>query len=655
MACAILSPVVFFTVAQGLNIWRKHSEFLGRYLSGFYCFAAGVFLALTIVLYPVSFLSYEEGFNVSWLRTLFLSLHTAMRCFILDGELDMMNAATEQLPTALRLWYTFYGAVLYILAPVMTVGFILSFFRNFTAKLRIALQSGKPVFYFSELNRRALMLAADVRKKNPGALLVFTDVYPEDGEDSYEMRKEAEGVGAFCVRDGIEDLISKKKERQVEYFLIGEDQNENMSQGIAIAQASMGLFYKKIFVFSDSEEDGSILESVDWTPEIELARKEAPGSEADEVAFNRKIIKLRQVDIAKQLALTTVAKADLFECVRKDENGENVLSAMILGFGRYGKEFFKTLLWFGQMAGVRLEINIFDIADGSDPACPDARSYISLKMPGILLHNEREVSGEDFYSVRIFSGINVRSGEFRELFLKPDGSPKEDENGIRQRRTTWILSALGDDNVNIGAAMEMRQIFDQLYDVNTASDTPPSHELPRIQAVIFDSEKGSKVGGETGLMNYKGVPYHIRAIGSIEEQYRYDAIYPKKTEDDAFRYHIEWDEADREEQLRKAGDDAEKRAQIEELFRSKRRENYIKYEHFAYFRDSSIAKSLHKEVVHADPSISKETELMLEQMRWNAYMRVMGYLHGERSDSRAKLHKELRRFEGEDAQAGKNR
>ena len=42
-------------------------------------------------------------------------------------------------------------------------------------------------------------------------------------------------------------------------------------------------------------------------------------------------------------------------------------------------------------------------------------------------------------------------------------------------------------------------------------------------------------------------------------------------------------------------------------------------------------------------------------MRWNAYMRVMGYLHGERSDSRAKLHKELRRFEGEDAQAGKNR
>ena len=646
--CAILSPLVFLAVALGLNRWRKRSGFLGKYLSGFYCFAAGVFLALTIILFPVSCQSYEEGFNFWGIRALFLSIHTAMRCFILDGELDMMNAATERLPEAFRLWYTFYGAVLFVMAPVMTVGFILSFFRNFTAKMRIAWQSRKPVFYFSELNRTALTLAEDVREKNPDALIVFADVYPEDGEDSYEMRKEAERIRAFCVRDDIEDLISAKNDRQVEYFLIGENQSENISQAVTIAEASMKLFNKKIFVFSDSEEDGSILESVDWTPQIGLARKEAEKTKRSEVEFNKQIMKLRQVNVQKQLAWSIVAGKDLFECIRKDENGENVLSALIIGFGRYGMEFFRTLLWFGQMAGCRLEINIVDISDGSDPEKPDAESLISWKMPGVLLHNDERVAGEDFYSVRIFTGINAGSGAFRKMFLNADGTPNDDETGRRLRRSTWILTSMGDDNANIGQALAMRRIFDQLYDVNTASGKTERDELPRILAIVMDDEKAAKLNGETGLINYKEIPYNIRAIGNLSERYSYDAVYPKQTEDDAFRYHVEWDEAEREKQLRAAGDDAEKRAAIEEAFDRQRRENYIKYERFSYFRDSSIAKSLHKIAVHANPEISQDEELELEQMRWNAYMRTNGYLHGERSDSRAKLHRELRRFEALD-------
>ncbi len=648
IVCAILSPLVFLAVALGLNIWRKRSGFLGKYLSGFYCFAAGVFLALTIILFPVSCQSYAEEFNFWGIRALFLSVHTAMRCFILDGELDMMNAATAHLPGAFRLWYTFYGAVLYVLAPVMTVGFILSFFRNFTAKMRIAWQSRKPVYYFSELNRTAITLAEDVRKKNPDALIVFADVYPEDGEDSYEMRKEAERIHAFCVRDDIEDLISRKNDRQVEYFLIDEDRSENMSQAVAIAEASMNLFNKKIFVFSDSEEDEGILESVDWTPQIELARREAERTKLGEVEFNKQILKLRQVNVRKQLAWSAAAGKDLFECVREDENGERVLSALIIGFGKYGMEFFRTLLWFGQMAGCRLEINIVDLCDGSDPGKPDAESLISWTMPGVLLHNDERVPGEDFYSVRIYTGINAGSGEFRKMFLNADGTPKDDETGRRLRRTTWILSCMGDDNVNIGQAIAMRRIFDQLYDVNTASGKPEGNELPRIFAIVMDDEKAAKLNEEKGLINYKEIPYHIRAIGNLSERYSYDAIYPKQTEDDAFRYHVEWDEAEREKQLRDAGDDAEKRAAIEAAFDRQRRENYIKYERFSYFRDSSIAKSLHKIAVHAAPGISEEQELELEQMRWNAYMRTNGYLHGDRSDSRARLHRELRRFEAMD-------
>ena len=648
ITCAILSPLVFLAVALGLNIWRKRSDFLGKYLSGFYCFAAGVFLALTIILFPVSAQSYAEDFNFWGIRALFLSIHTAMRCFILDGELDMMNAATVHLPQAFRLWYTFYGAVLYVLAPVMTVGFILSFFRNFTTKMRIAWQSRKPVFYFSELNHTALTLAADVREKNPDALIVFADVYPEDGEDSYEMRKEAERIRAFCVRDDVEDLISRKNDRQVEYFLIGEEQGENMSQAVTIAEASMGLFNKKIFVFSDSEEDEGIIESVDWTPQISLARKEAERTKLSEVEFNKQIMKLRLVNVQKQLAWSIVAQKELFECIRKDENGENVLSALIIGFGRYGTEFFKTLLWFGQMAGCRLEINIVDIADGSDPEKPDAESLISWKMPGVLLHNDERVPGEDFYSVRTFSGINAGSGAFRDMFLNADGTPKDDETGRRLRRTTWILTSMGDDNANIGQALAMRRIFDQLNDVNTASGKPEGTELPRIFAIVLDNEKAEKLNSGKGLINYKEIPYHVRAIGKLSERYGYDAVYPKQTEDDAFRYHVEWDEAEREKQLRSAGNDAAKRAAIEEQFDRQRRENYIKYERFSYFRDSSIAKSLHKIAVHANPAISTEQELELEQMRWNAYMRTNGYLHGDRSDSRAKLHKELRRFEAKD-------
>ena len=239
------------------------------------------------------------------------------------------------------------------------------------------------------------------------------------------------------------------------------------------------------------------------------------------------------------------------------------------------------------------------------------------------------------------------------MFLNADGTPRDDENGRRLRRATWILASMGDDNANIGQALAMRRIFDQLYDVNTASEKPEKGELPRILAIVLDDEKAAKLNDEKGLFNYKEIPYHVTAIGNLSERYSYDAIYPKQTEDDAFRYHVEWDEAERENQLRSAGNDAAKRAAIEEAFDRQRRENYIKYERFSYFRDSSIAKSLHKIAVHADPSIGREQELELEQMRWNAYMRTNGYLHGDRSDSRAKLHKELRRFEALDEEQQK--
>jgi hypothetical protein len=209
----------------------------------------------------------------------------------------------------------------------------------------------------------------------------------------------------------------------------------------------------------------------------------------------------------------------------------------------------------------------------------------------------------------------------------------------RLRRTTIAVVALGEDDVNIEVAVYLRTLFDRANGLHVGKDISCDSECPSIYSIVYDGQKAGvlqsegdgKNAGSEFLVNHREIPYHIRFIGSFSSQYDYSRVYSSRMEVDAGKQHQSWNE-----RSESRGDDSKN------------------YQRFEYYRLSSIARELHTEALKkAFPELFScqkedcECELCakrkrIEHMRWNAYMRSLGYVMNETRADRAKTHNDLR-------------
>ncbi len=140
--------------------------------------------------------------------------------------------------------------------------------------------------------------------------------------------------------------------------------------------------------------------------------------------------------------------------------------------------------------------------------------------------------GDAIYDIRCYDGIDFSNDSFEKLWDDPNTCE-------RLQRTSLVLVALGDDDINIETAVYLRSLFDRKNNiVITRADTEIDEETgrakigiddecPIIFSIVYDGIKSGSVanGNNEFLKNYKGIPYHIHFIGSIAQQYDYDNIY----------------------------------------------------------------------------------------------------------------------------------
>ena len=93
------------------------------------------------------------------------------------------------------------------------------------------------------------------------------------------------------------------------------------------------------------------------------------------------------------------------------------------------------------------------------------------------------------------------------------------------------------------------------------------------------------------------------------------------------------------------------------------KKDIMKYTCFEYFRDSSIAREIHQQMINKyfsgyfeefDKRSHKHRDItvcscrkcnalrLTEHARWNAYMRVNGYIYAENRNDRAKCHNDIK-------------
>ena len=157
--CLILS--ILLAIVLGKSQYKS-----GRLLDPSKIIFVGVIASSVLVFIPI----YSNAFKSSdcgLFETVLIAIHNMIRLFIVDGEFEFVTSNLVGLSPMVFKGYTVLLSVLFVLAPVLTFGFVLSFFKNISAYKRYLTHYNSDVFVFSELNEKSLALAKSLYANNP--------------------------------------------------------------------------------------------------------------------------------------------------------------------------------------------------------------------------------------------------------------------------------------------------------------------------------------------------------------------------------------------------------------------------------------------------------------------------------------------------------
>lgn len=481
---AVLAASVIGAVALSKIRYKR------RMISPFYLFFSGFIVSSILIFWPVYEMIFRED-SMGMLKTLLLSVHNTIRLFVVDGEFSFITDHISKDIGWIYTPYTFFAICLFVIAPFLTFGVVLSFFKNLSAYKKFLFGFFADTYVFSELNDRSLTLAADMKKNNRRRLIIFTDVFDKNEEYSYEMVEKARAIGAITFKKDIADIRfnfhSKKKE--ISFFNIGYDNSENIKQALSLIEKYKNRENTSIYVFTTATDGELLLNRVD-KGKIKVRRINEVGSLVSRLLYDE--------------------GERIFKSAVESPDGTKHISAVIVGMGQHGTEMTKALSWFCQMDGYRAEINAFD-------RDVHARSRFAALCPELMdsAHNGNfEDDGDSQYKITVHSRCDIETKKFLDVLQKlPE--------------VTYVFVALGDDTANINASVAIRTLMEK------------RGLKPVIDTVIYDSEKKKAL---EGITNYSGQSYDINFTGDFDISYSEKVILHSDLERVALSRHLMWGE-----------------------------------------------------------------------------------------------------------------
>ena len=464
---------------------RKYSP--GRVLTPFRLFCIGMFLSVMFCLVPLYGIDLADT-ERSGFSSIIFSVHHALQIFTLDADRDVILKSLNCPEAWLGVFYSLYLSIAFVVAPLLTAGFLLSFFKNASAYLKYLCFFFRDVYVFSELNEKSLALGRDLKKNHKRARVIYADVFEDRDEESYELVERAVAFRAVCFKNDVLsiNLGMHMRNAKIVLFVIGNDSSENDGQALKLISRYNQRKNTELYVFSSSTES-----------ELLLARADK-GS-----------MKIRRVNEARSLVNRILYENghELFENARPMPDGSRKISAVIVGLGGHGTAMLKALSWYCQMDGYHVEIDAFD-ADGlaEDRFRAQAPELMSEKYNGVVIPGEAE------YTIRIHSGTDVETESFANEISK-------------LKDATFAFVSLGSDELNVRTAVNLRMLFERMK------------IRPVIQSVVYGSDERIAL---TGIRNYRGQEYGIEFLGDTESSYSEAVIINSELEDYAKKIHLRW-------------------------------------------------------------------------------------------------------------------
>lgn len=538
-----------------------------------YMLIGGIFLSAWVCILPI----YGNGDQLSggligW-KSLVFSFHYAFQMFTLDAGEDLFQSI-HCTPAWLTNIYVWYLTVELTVAPILTFGFIVSFFKNFTGYVRYLFHYFSDAYIFSSLDEKSIALAESIRSKHADALIVFTDVFERNEEPSYEMMGRAQRLHAICFKKDVLVLnFDRHSDRaKMFFFAIGDDETENINQSLKLIES-----YKwrgdqcRLYVFSTRPECELLLNKVDQGDML-----------------------VRRIDVIQSMFYQNLFDRgpELFRDAKEANgaeagDGDIPISAVIVGMGRHGTEVLKALSWYCQMDGYRLYLDAFDKDES-------ARDRFTALCPELMSdeYNGQDVEGYPRYTIQIHSKIDVTTQTFVDEIMK-------------LRRATYVFVSLGTDEMNIRTAVTLRMLFERM----------PGKRKPKIETVVYNSDEAELLAG---IVNYKGEPYNINFIGDIQKTYAEDVVMNSRLEQAVLKVHSNWESY------------VSERQKVVENWKDWKYEYNYRSSCAATIHCVARAACGIQRPEMSDEEVNKVADL--EHRRWTAYMRSEGYIYSGHYD-----------------------
>lgn len=591
-ACLIVSLILWFLFG---HIKRKTKPMV---ISPFYVFFGGVFLSAVFLLIPIYNAKIAEVDNRG-LLVVVASLHHALQMFTVDADPSVAQEVYMYNNNVLGQLYSGLLSIEMIIAPLLTFGFVASFFKTITSYFRYFKSFISEKYIFSELNDKAIALAKSIKEKHPHSTIVFTDVFEKNEEPSFELIQKAKRLNAICFKQDIINISFRFRYpgSKIHLFNIGDDETENINQAVKLINRYKKLKNSYLFLFSTRIESELIINSI---------TEQFTDKENMKVRWINEVQSLIYQNLYSQVAPSKgtkeqgIIRHNIFERARQintpDRDKNIPISAVILGVGQHGTEMIKALSWFCQMDGYALSIHAFD-KDST------AKQRFAMMCPELMdyNHNNIHIPGDAFYNIEITNCTDVESDEFADRLKQI-------------KDVSYVLVCLGNDAENIRTAIMLRLLFERM-------DERRGKKQPIIQAIVYDSDE---IAALKTIKDYAGNPYNIDFIGDLETSHSEEIIINSELQNLGLESHKGWSEG---------WPDSKKKEHVEKFW---------KYE---YYYRSSCASAIHC-LARIRCGIVKDRIGPLEHCRWNAYMRSEGYIYSGSPDKEsrndfAKMHHNL--------------
>lgn len=450
------------------------------------------FVASVILTFP-AFLAENSGETAEVARAFVFSVRKAIRLVGADEIYQTVFKFIGLAPEFLRDFYQILVLAVQFFTPLFSFGLVLSFFKNFTAYIRLFLSFYRDIYVFADLNEKSLALAGDIIKNHKKARAVFAGV--SEKEDS-ELIAGARYFGAILFKKDITAINFRlhSKKKAIYFFAMDDDEITNVNRSLDL-----------ISEYNNRENTHLYIFSTDVQSELILSGRE------------RGAMKVRRIDEVRSLISHFLYEEGetLFESARPTESGEKQISAVIVGLGKRGSEMLKALSWYCQMDGYRVKIQAFDSDKNAlerfSASCPE---LMSEKYNGVF------VAGEAQYDISVNSGIDVTTKRFSELFM-------------RITDATYVFVSLGSDERNVKTAVTLRMLSERMG------------IKPVITAVVGNSDTKAVI---RSARNFAGQPYNINYIGDTESFYSERVILDSSAEEDAFKRHCAYCDGDKDKE-----------------------------------------------------------------------------------------------------------